>query len=64
LLIDRFGTFHTKGHGFETRPSRHLGTLGKSFTHDCMWRFGVKFRHCIRAASGAPLSSSGLEEAL
>ena len=26
--------------------------------------FGVKFRHSIRAVSGAPLSSSGLEEAL
>ena len=29
-----------------------------------LWRFGVKLRHSIRAASGAPLSSSGLEEAL
>ena len=41
-----------------------LGTLGKSFTHSCLWRFGTKFRHSIRAVSGAPLSSSGLEEAL
>jgi len=27
----------------------------------CTWRFGVKLRHSIRAVSGAPLSSSGLE---
>ena len=27
-------------------------------------RFGVKFRHSICAVLGAPLSSSGLEEAL
>ena len=43
---------------------RHVGTLGKSFTHSCLWRFGVKLRHSIRAVSGAPLSNSGLEEAL
>src|SRR6218665_638936 len=29
-----------------------------------LWRFGVKLRHSIRAVSGAPLSSNGLEEAL
>jgi len=29
-----------------------------------LWRFGVKLRHSIRAVSGAPLSSRGLEEAL
>jgi len=29
-----------------------------------IWRFGVKLRHNIRAVSGAPLSSSGIEEAL
>jgi len=28
------------------------------------WRFGVKLRYSIRVVSGAPLSSSGLEEAL
>jgi len=38
--------------------------LGKSLTHSCLWRFGVKFRHSIRAVSGALLSNSGLEEAL
>ena len=57
-------TFRPKGHEFDSRSSRHVGTLGKSFTHNCLWRFGVKFRHIIRAVLGAPLSSSGLEEAL
>ena len=56
--------FHPKGHGFDSRSSRHLGTLGKSFTHSCMWCFGVKFQHSIRAMKGALLSRSGLEEAL
>jgi len=38
--------------------------LGKSFTRSCLWGLDVKLRHRIRAVSGAPLSSSGLEEAL
>ena len=29
--------------------SRHVGTLSKSFTHNCLLRFGVTFRHSIRA---------------
>ena len=49
-----------------------LNHLGKSFTRSCLWRFGVKLRHSIRAMLGAPVSSSGsaceyssgLEEAL
>jgi len=61
---DVVDVFRPKGHGFDSRSSRHIGTLGKFFTHSCLWRFGVKFRHCIRAVSGAPLSSRGLEEAL
>jgi len=52
-----------KGHGFNSRSSLHVGTLGKSFTHSCLWRFGVKFRQSC-AVSGAPLSISGFEEAL
>ena len=56
--------FRSKGHGFDSRSSRHLGTLGKSFTHSCLLRFGVKFRHSVRAVSGAPRNISGLEEAL
>src|SRR6218665_3917298 len=59
--IGRVDAFRPKDHGFESRSIRHVGTLGKSFTHRCLWRFGVKLRHSIRAVSGAPLSSSGLE---
>jgi len=58
------GTFRRKGHGFDSRCSRHVDTLGKSFTLSCLWCFGIKFWHSIRAVLGAPLSSSGLEEAL
>jgi len=39
--------------------SRHAGTLGKSFTCSCLWRFGVKLRNSIRAVSGAPVSTCG-----
>ena len=56
--------FRPKGHRFESRSSCHSGTLGKSFTRSCLWRFGVKLRHKIRAVSGVPLSSRGLAEAL
>src|SRR3984885_11968635 len=28
--------------GFEPRPRRHVGTLSKSFAHNCSVRFGVK----------------------
>src|SRR6218665_3420727 len=73
LLIHKHGTwwrigrveaFRPEGGGFECRSSCHLGTLGKSLTHSCLWRFGMKLRHSIRAVSEAPLSSSRLEEAL
>src|SRR6218665_3585341 len=63
----RFGRvdhFRAKGHGFDSRSSRQVGTFGKFLTHNCLWRFGVKFRHSIRSVSGAPLRSRGLEEAL
>ena len=63
-LIGRFNAVHLKGRGFESHSSRHVGTFGKSFTHNCLWRFGVKLRHSIRAVSGALLSNSGLEEEL
>src|SRR6218665_1028473 len=56
--------FRPKGHGFDSRSSHHVGTLGKSFTHSCLWRFGVKFCHSIHAVSGANLSGRGLEEVL
>ena len=54
--------FQPEGRGFESRSSRHVGTLGKSLTRICLWRFGVKFPDSIRAVSGVTLSSSGLEE--
>jgi len=63
-LIGRFGTFRPKGHGFESHSSRHVGTLGKSFTRSCLWCFDAKLQHSIRAVLGAPLSRSWLEEAL
>src|SRR6218665_818937 len=63
-LIGRFVAFHPKGCGFKSLSSRHAGTLGKSYTRSCLWCFGVKLRHSICAVSGAPLSSSGPEEAL
>ena len=60
----RVDALHPKGHGFDSRFSRHVGTLGKFLTHSCLWLFGVKFRVSIRAVSGAPLRSRRLEEAL
>ena len=59
-LMGRFDVFRPRGRGFESRSSHHVGTLGKSFTRSCLYRFGVKFRHSIRAVSGTPLSSKGL----
>src|SRR6218665_361604 len=47
-LIGRFVAFRPKGHRFESRSSRQVGILGKSFTHSCLWRcFSVKLRHSI-----------------
>jgi len=65
--IGRFEAFRLNVCGFNSRSSRHVGTLGKSFNHSCLWRFGMKLWHSIRAVtavSGAPPSSSGLEEVL
>jgi len=63
-LIGRFVAFRPKSRGFESRSSHHIGTLGKSFTRSCLWDFGIKLKHSIRAVPGAPPSSSGLEEIL
>src|SRR6218665_3689119 len=63
-LIFRVDVYRPKGRGFDSRSSRHVGTLGKSFARSCPWRFCVKLRHSIRAVLGAPLSSRELEEAL
>ena len=70
IIIDRawwfigiFDAFHPNGLGFESRSSRHLETLAKSFTCSCLcasaWNSDT-----VSVLSGAPLSSSGLEEAL
>ena len=63
-LVESVEAFRPEGRDFESHSSRHVGTFGKSLTHSCLWRFGVKFRHSIRAVSGALLSSSRLEEAI
>src|SRR6218665_130794 len=34
--IGRFGAFRPKGGRFESRSGRHVGTLGKPFTHSCL----------------------------
>src|SRR6218665_2369078 len=60
--IGKDEAFRTEGRGFESRSSRHIGTLGKSLTRSCLWRFGVKLRNSLRAVSGTLLSSSGLQE--
>src|SRR6218665_2390599 len=49
-FFGRVDSCRPEGHGFESRSSRHVGTLDKSFTHSCLWRFGVKLRHSIRAS--------------
>jgi len=49
-IISRFDTFRPKGREFESRASRHVGTVGKSFPRSCLWRFGLKLRHSIRAS--------------
>ena len=62
--IGRVDDFRPKGQGFDSRSNIHAEALGKSSICSSLWRFGVKFRHNIRAVSGAPLSSSGLEDEL
>src|SRR6218665_1045840 len=57
--IGRVDAFRPKGYGFDSRSSRHVVTLGKSFTHSCLWRFGVKLRHSIHAVSGLIHPPSG-----
>ena len=56
-LIGRFDAYRPKGRGFESLSSRHVESLGKSFTRNCLRSFGMKLRHSIRVYSGAPLSS-------
>ena len=51
-LIDRFGAFLPKGRGLESHSSRHVGTLGKSFTHNCLRReIPTQYSCCVGSAS-------------
>src|SRR6218665_3069197 len=61
-IIGRVYTCQPEGRGFESLSSRHIGTLGKSSTHSCLWHFGVKLRHSICDVSGALLSRRGAIE--
>ena len=46
--------FQPECRGFDSHSSRHVGTLGKSFTCSCMpVHFGVKLRYSIRAVVGS-----------
>jgi len=65
VFLDR--NLHLSSKGSRVRiplklPRRDLGQVLHSQLP--VGAFGVKLRHSIRAVSGAPLSSSGLEEAL
>src|SRR6218665_2000888 len=37
----RFGALRPEDPWFESHSIRQVGTLGKSFTLSCLWRFGV-----------------------
>ena len=50
-LIGRFVAFRSKGNGFKSRSSHHVGTAGKSFTRSCLWHFSVKLWYTIYAVS-------------
>ena len=51
--IGRVDACRSEGCEFESRSSRHVGTLGKSITRSCLWRLGAKLRHSIRAVDMA-----------
>ena len=36
-LCGKFGALHLQDHRFEPHSSCHIGTLGKSFTHNCLY---------------------------
>ena len=36
FLIGRIDAYRPKGREFDSRSSRHVGTLGKSFTYSCL----------------------------
>ena len=51
-LSGRFGALCPEGRRFESHCSRHIGTLGKSFTRSCLLRFGLltltRYQCCSR----------------
>src|SRR6218665_301855 len=59
-LIGRLDALRPNDRGFESCPYRQVGTLDKSLIRSCLWRFGVKLRHSIRAVSGAPLTGGSI----
>src|SRR6218665_1993860 len=65
--IGRVDAFRPDGRGFESRSSRHVGTLGKSFTYSCLYSASAfKLRHsvncCGRERCGkAPAVRSAIE---
>jgi len=56
--------FQPEGRGFDSCSSRHVGTLGKSFTYSCLCASAWNADTVSVLQSGAPLSSRGLEGAL
>src|SRR6218665_1924566 len=65
-LSGKVGAFRPGGRRFESHPSRPFGTLGKSFTHSCLWCFVVLTPHSINAVvenACVYRPSSGLDEA-
>ena len=53
--------FQPDGRGFDSRSSRHVGTLGKSFTYSCLCASAWNSDTVSVLQSEAPLSSRGLE---
>ena len=51
--IGRVDAFRPKSHGFDSRSNRHVGTMGKSFTHSCLWRSEILAQYpcCVESAS-------------
>src|SRR6218665_533123 len=50
-------SFQPEGRGFDSRSSRHVGTLGKSFTCSCLCASARNSDTVSMLWSGAPLSS-------
>jgi len=63
VLSGRFGVLHPEGRMFKSHSS-HVGTVGNSFTELPVVLRHVNSDTVSMVLFGAPLSSSGLEEAL